>query len=359
MPSRALPLLCDDAGVQFSGEPVPVDWHAARSWLGKPFPSDYLAIASEHGPLDIGEFIWLHVPCVQSGRFSWSEWVREARSVNDAPPHLVPWGATRGGGYLFWDGSSDDPDQWPVVCFDPDTGYHDYGMPLAALLETLAHKELPGLRLSSATAVRTAFLPDAGPWTPPPPVDDSPARRAALTEGAGLEALRALVTPPSKPELGERTWEWLSGELGTRLPADYVAFMEVYGGGEFAGWLRLWTPLDPEELVQWSASTLEGDRELRESFPEYHPLPLWPEPGGFLPFGDSIDGDQFGWLTTGEPDEWPLIFLPRHADQGPPLTGTLADTVLEWLRGRLVTHGLCRFGRYDDPLEYAEFRSWS
>lgn len=87
-------------------------------------------------------------------------------------------------------------------------------------------------------------------------------------------------------------------------------------------------------------------------------VPLWPEPGGFLPFGDSIDGDQLGWLTCGEPDEWPLIFALRHAHQGPPLAGPPADTVLEWLRGRLVTPGLCRFGKYDDPLEYAEFQSF-
>lgn len=345
--------------VQFSGEPIPVDWDAAESWLGTPLPNDYKAIASAHGPLDIGEFIWMHVPCVQSGQFSWSEWVREARSVADAPPHLVPWGMTRGAAYLFWDSStSDDPGRWPVVCFDHDTGWHDYGMPLSELLETVTSTALPRLGVLPATATRTAFLPGAGPWTPPPPADTSPVRRAALVEGTGLAALRALVTPPERPHLGERTWEWLYGELGTRLPADYVAFMETYGGGEFARWLRLWPPLDPDELVSWSEATLEGDRELRKEFPEYHPLPLWPEPGGFLPFGDSIDGDQFGWLTAGEPDEWPLIFLPRHDDQGPPLAGSLADTVLEWLRGRLVTPGLGAFGRYDDPLEYAVFRSW-
>lgn len=344
------------AAVRFSSEPVLVDWDAAEAWLGRSLPGDYKAIASAHGPLDIGEFIWMHVPCVQSGRFSWSEWVRETRSLVDAEPHFLPWGETRGGGTLCWDTSDQDPDKWPVVCFDRDTGVHDYGMSLSELLETVPHKALPGLGIRPATAVRTAFLPDARPWTPPAPADDSPARRAALTEGRGLDALRALVTPPEKPVLGSQTWEWLYGELGTRLPADYVALMEVYGGGAFAGYLRLWTPLDPEELVGWSEATLEGDRELQEEFPEYHPLPLWPVAGGFLPFGDSIDGDQFGWLTKGEPDEWQLIFLPRHAEQGPPLSAALADTVLEWLRGRLVTDGLCRFGRYDDPLEYAVFR---
>lgn len=59
-------------------------------------------------------------------------------------------------------------------------------------------------------------------------------------------------------------------------------------------------------------------RELRDEFPEYHPLPIWPEPGGFLPFASSIDGDSIGWLTDGEPDRWPLIVEPRHHEQGRP-----------------------------------------
>ncbi|MEU0883009.1 SMI1/KNR4 family protein [Lentzea sp. NPDC005914] len=341
--------------MEFAGKPVPVDWDSVEKWLGVSLPADYKAIASEHGPLDIGEFVWLHVPCVQAGSFDWGAWVKQTRSVADAPRHLVPWGATRGGGYLFWDTSKAGS---PVVCFDHDTGWHDYGMTLSELLETVVVKALPALGVLPATAVRTAFLPLARPWTPPPAVDVSAARKRALVEGTGLSALRGLVVPPAKPNLGGLSWEWLYGELGTRLPSDYVALMECYGGGEFAGWLRLWTPLDPHGMVDSSEGALDANRQLRAEFPEFHPVPLWPEPGGFLPFGDSNDGDQFGWLTSGEPDEWPLIFAPRHADQGPALAGKLADTVLEWLRGRLVTPGLCRFGKHDDPLEYAKFRSF-
>ncbi|WP_329787711.1 SMI1/KNR4 family protein [Lentzea sp. DG1S-22] len=342
--------------MEFSGKPVPVDWDAVESWLGLPLPGDYKAIASAHGPLDIGEFVWLHVPCVEAGRFDWGEWVKQTRSVADAPPHLVPWGATRGGGYLFWDSSVDaDPARWPVVGFGHDTGWHDYGTSLSGLLEEAVRTALPGLGLLPASARRTAFLPDARPWTPPPPVDSSPGRGRALAGGTGLATLRELVVPPAHPVLGERTWEWLYGELGTSLPADYVALMETYGSGTFAGWLRVWAPLDPHGLLDMSEGALDGNRQLRAEFPEYHPLPLWPEPGGFLPFGDSIDGDQLGWLTRGEPDGWPLIFAPRHAGQGPPLDGPLADTLLEWLRGRLVVPGLCRFGRCDDPLGYAGF----
>jgi hypothetical protein len=103
---------------------------------------------------------------------------------------------------------------------------------------------------------------------------------------------------------------------------------------------------------------LDGYRQLRAKFPERYPLPVWPEPGGFLPFADSIDGDQLGWLTEGEPDSWPLIVHQRHADQGPRLPGTLIETLLEWNRGRFGTEGLPRLPADYDPLDYAGFESW-
>jgi hypothetical protein len=106
--------------------------------------------------------------------------------------------------------------------------WHDTGPPLVDMLSAAIHS---GLRLAGnrrlgplpATARRTAFLLDAGRWTPPeprPPIE--PERRAALTEGTGLEALRLLVPPPAAPYLGDGSWERLFDELGTRLPAEYV-----------------------------------------------------------------------------------------------------------------------------------------
>ena len=174
-----------------------------------------------------------------------------------------------------------------------------------------------------------------------------------------LARLQALVPSPEQPHLGERSWERLAGELGTRLPADYVALMEIYGGGAWSEWLRLWAPLDPGELglAARSAATLAAQREGRERFPQYHSSPLWPEPGGWLPFGDSIDGDQLGWLTSGSPDEWRLQLVPRHAEQGPPLSETLADMLLGWLQGRLRVAGLYRFDK-DELADAATFWPW-
>ncbi|UYQ64001.1 SMI1/KNR4 family protein [Streptomyces peucetius] len=372
-------------------EPVPVEWDAVEAWLGVRLPADYKALAA-CGPLDIGEFVWLHVPCTEEGRFDYGSWLKSTHrhcriDSRNAPPHeppvfrpapggLLALGETRATSCLFWDTSaSDDPDEWPVVIFHQDAVHQgvnpwlDYGMPLAETLVALLRTGLPlpgggALGPLPATVRRTAYLTEASPWTPPGPGGSPEAealRRAALTQGSGLEALRTLLPPPPEPYLGDADWEWVAEQLGTRLPAEYVELMEAYGGSTWLGWLNLPAPLNtgPGGLVaeQWYR---DAYRELREQFPEYQPLQVWPEKGGFLPFASTIDGDQICWLTEGDdPDAWPLIVVPRHADQGDPLPQGLTDTLLEWLRGRFRAEGFPGLDVDDDPLEFIELVPWA
>lgn len=366
--------------------PVPIDWAAVEGWLGLTLPSDYKTIASGYGPLDIGEFVWMHVPCVQAERFDYGKWLasthRSCRiSSREVPPHTPPsfhpepggllaWGMTRGADQLFWDTTATtQPDTWPVVIYHQDAvnrgddPWLHYATPLA---ETLVEATGAGLLLPGGgrthplppAARPTAFLTAPRPWNPPPaPAAPDPRRLAAVTEGSGLAALTSLVAPPDAPHPGGG-WEDLFQELGTRLPAEYVALMNRYGAGCWREWLRFRTP-SRATFVPQVREILAGYRELRDEFPEDYPLAVWPEPGGFLPFADSIDGDDLGWLTGGDPDSWPLIVHPRHDDQGPPLPGTLIDTLLEWSRGRLAAPGLPPLDADDDPLDFARFEPWS
>lgn len=89
------------------GPPIPIDWSAAESWLGLRLPADYKATASAYGPLDIGEYIWLHAPCVQADRFDYGTWLRENhRSVRISsrlvPPHEPPALHPASDGLLAW-----------------------------------------------------------------------------------------------------------------------------------------------------------------------------------------------------------------------------------------------------------------
>ncbi|MGW5673555.1 SMI1/KNR4 family protein [Streptomyces sp. NPDC003860] len=348
-------------GAPPAGFAVPVDWDAVESWLGTRLPADYKAVASAYGPLDIGERLWLHMPCAHAGWFDYGTWVEQNRR---AAPGVLPFGATRTADTLFWDTTaSSDPDRWPVVMHcqdDANAGRDPWRRFDAPLVETLARFVADGLRPVLARSAMLAEL-EATAWTPPPRrPDPTPQQRAALAAGSGLQTLTALVPPPAAPQLGERSWQWLHERLGTRLPGEYVRLMETYGAGCWAGWLRFADPFaeDQYALAPWAEWYAKTYAELRADHPEYHPLAVWPEPGGFLPFADSIDGDQLCWLTEGsDPDAWPLIVVPRHADQGPALRdGGLVDTLLEWLRGRLVTHGLPPLSRpHEDPLDHIGF----
>ncbi|MGI5171301.1 hypothetical protein ACQEU3_43815 [Spirillospora sp. CA-253888] len=44
--------------------------------------------------------------------------------------------------------------------------------------------------------------------------------------------------------------------------------------------------------------------------------------------------------TRGDPDRWPGIVCPRHDDQGPPLSGTMNEVLLAWLKRELDVSGL-------------------
>jgi hypothetical protein len=58
---------------------------AVEGWLGVRLPDDYKELASGYGPLYFGDWIWIHVPCAEDGRFDYGEWLgstarRAARS---------------------------------------------------------------------------------------------------------------------------------------------------------------------------------------------------------------------------------------------------------------------------------------
>ncbi|MFI0038889.1 hypothetical protein ACH4NS_25820 [Streptomyces mutabilis] len=375
--------------------PVAVDWAAVEEWLGVRLPGEYKRLADRYGPLDFGEFFWIHVPCVQEGRFDYGQWLREthrgarieARDLPEAERHaihpepggLLAWGVTRGSDTLFWDTSvSADPDEWTVVVRHqgpvPGSGLRDWHAYDLTLTEYLRHAVRDGWELPSppgplmgplpGSVARTAFLPTAAPWTPPEPAAPrltAEERRVALETGTGEAALRLLSPPPEHPYLGGGTWDGLFAELGTRLPGEYTRLMDVYGAGCWSQWLRFLTPLRTGErrFVTHVEKVLGAYRSLQDGYPEEYPLALWPEPGGFLPFANSIDADHLGWLTEGDdPDGWPLVVWPRHAPQGAPLEGGLVDTLVAWQRGRLVTHGLAGLDEEDDPLEFAGFEAW-
>lgn len=234
-------------------EAIPVDWTAVEEWLGIKLPAAYKQLADTYGPLDFGEYIWIHVPCVQEGRFDYGEWLRSTHreahialrelpqdrrpAVHPEPGGLLAWGTTRGTDNLFWDtSSSTEPDEWTVVAHHtpgiPGNGleaWHRYDLTFNEYLrhtvrETWEMPSPPGPLIGPlrGTISRTAFLATAQPWIPPeaaaPRLTDAE-RRIALETGTGLDALRLLSPPPSEHFLGDAAGQSSS----TRWAPDYRA----------------------------------------------------------------------------------------------------------------------------------------
>jgi hypothetical protein len=83
-----------------------------------------------------------------------------------------------------------------------------------------------------------------------------------------------------------------------------------YGAGTFAGWLQLIEPFNPSwTFVERADEQCRMLRAQQSKAPHLYPKwPLWPSPGGFLPWGTTVDGDSVGWRTEGRPEAWTVLF---------------------------------------------------
>lgn len=367
-----------------AGTPIAVDWDAVESWLKLRLPGDYKEVASTYGPLDIGGGLWLHTPITDDRNWGWdyTRWLNtthrrcrdtvrldvptEVPAFHPAKGGLLAWGETRHGYPLFWDTSvSPDPEEWTTVSFAREFPYvgnspwHRYEMSMTDFAVTAIRTGIDrgtrwGVGPLPPYARRPEWMPTTGrQWTAPVrrPRGVDVVRRAALRKGRGLEALAALVVPPAQPRLGETSWDEVAEQLGTGLPAEYRVLMERYGAGEWRGWLGFF---GRDELVG-QVETLTGfHRELREQFPQFEPLSMWPERGGFLPFATSIDGDELGWVTVGDPDGWPVLLVPHDDEPVPAWRVGLVDGLLGWARG-YTPPGMPEADPLEDLLELAVF----
>ncbi|QYN24408.1 SMI1/KNR4 family protein [Amycolatopsis sp. DSM 110486] len=138
-------------------------------------------------------------------------------------------------------------------------------------------------------------------------------------------------------------WAAVEAALGTALPADYRAYADTYPALYLD---KLITIRHPLAVSEW-AKLVEGAKPVLESFaygrsqvPDAVPYPLFPEPGGLLPWGYDDDGADYFWRTAGSPDEWTvLVFDSGEWWEFPRGFGALW---IEWAGGRITTAPLGR-----------------
>ena len=134
-----------------------------------------------------------------------------------------------------------------------------------------------------------------------------------------FESLKELVTPPEQPaEVGSvEAWLRCEAQLGFKLPSDYREFVFAFGSGLFAGLYRVYNPFAKSEWTALHPSverTCTHLREFRQSFPQDVPYPIYPEPGGLLPWANDENGNDYYWQTLGEPDTWQVLSFNNRGE---------------------------------------------
>lgn len=178
------------------------------------------------------------------------------------------------------------------------------------------------------------------PLPPPPSSKGLPGNVAALV---------ALAPPPRAPLYAVGEWAAVEAELGTALPADYRALVTVYGSGLFADWLGLFDPFDPRPHVRLAEQVRllgQTNRDLRADFPDFFPHPLFPEPGGLLPFARANTSHLY-WVTRGKPDAWTIVVMGRAEGEHEAYRFGAAEFLLRWLGGKLGRKVPPGFGSID------------
>lgn len=135
-------------------------------------------------------------------------------------------------------------------------------------------------------------------------------------------------------------WQMVFDGLRTGLPDDYVTLAESYPRLEIGEWLMVTSPTPGNEagFVEAKKEDLAGAEDMAQKG-MLGGYPVFPELGGLLRWGGSIDGDEFHWRTEGQPNEWTVVVAGRNDDWFH-YEGSLSS-YLAWLcSGTAEPHGL-------------------
>lgn len=138
-----------------------------------------------------------------------------------------------------------------------------------------------------------------------------------MAELADLEAIIGppVITPPVMD------WTAVEGTLGLRFPVDYKRLLDRYETLEFDNFLGVFNPgpdvdamlagirhaLMPLKVLTTKFETIrlmDGHGQVSKA----HPFPIYPEPGGLLPWGATQNGHSCLWLPTDpDPERWDIV----------------------------------------------------
>lgn len=117
-------------------------------------------------------------------------------------------------------------------------------------------------------------------------------------------------------------WGRVERELGTALPEDYKRLVEKYPELVVGGFIRILQPngrrpsMDIVQGVENTQAWLEHLAEEAELEGDSFPYVAYPEAGGLLRWGVTINGDYCFWRAESKvPDDWECVISEDKGDK--------------------------------------------
>ncbi|MFF8915893.1 SMI1/KNR4 family protein [Streptomyces sp. NPDC015032] len=120
---------------------------------------------------------------------------------------------------------------------------------------------------------------------------------------------------PTRHGVDERIdWSKVEEIWGTRFPADYLAFMEVYGAGQLSGEVGILLPVPRTDAYSDGSGLRNETENARGTWKMLGGrAALDVDPGSILAWGVTTGADIYCWLTTDDdPERWPVLVCGRH-----------------------------------------------
>jgi hypothetical protein len=157
-------------------------------------------------------------------------------------------------------------------------------------------------------------------------------------DGSNCVARLAALVGVSGRKRTSFDWPAMESSLGLHLPNDYKYLVEVFPDGTFQDLLHVNRPGDHHQprtdFLGFYAYTLEDMRHLRSDRGSF-PYPIFPEPGGLLPWASGPRREPFFWLTQAEdPNTWPVVTADYDFTEWREFPGTACQLLIEVVEGR-------------------------
>lgn len=156
-----------------------------------------------------------------------------------------------------------------------------------------------------------------------------------LAELAGVEAVPTPVVD----------WPAVEAAIRMPLPEDYKLLVDSLPDGWFRDFVRVIRPSrSPDRKIGFldtgTLNRLEDMRRWRAEGYGIYPYPIYPEPGGLLPWGTSIRRALFFWLTEpADPRRWPVITASAEWDYWDRFDGTVCEFLVQVAAGQYDASG--------------------